>query len=58
EALSTISRSACQDSTDTLASRRRLQRQGIPENLVPAALKQLSHFVLEKLADLKRLAKW
>ncbi|KAL1434737.1 hypothetical protein MTO96_011435 [Rhipicephalus appendiculatus] len=31
--------------------------QGIPENLVPAALKQLNHFVLEKLADLERLAK-
>ncbi|KAL3187382.1 hypothetical protein MRX96_031881 [Rhipicephalus microplus] len=37
--------------------RRRLQRQGIPENLVPAALKQLNHFVVEKLADLERMAK-
>ncbi|KAL3174675.1 hypothetical protein MRX96_011074 [Rhipicephalus microplus] len=32
-------------------------RQGIPENLVPAALKQLNHFVVEKLADLERMAK-
>lgn len=37
--------------------RRRLQRQGIPETLMPAALKQLNHFVVEKLADLERLAK-
>ncbi|KAL1429760.1 hypothetical protein MTO96_015790 [Rhipicephalus appendiculatus] len=37
--------------------RRKLQRQGFPENLVPAALKQLNHFVVEKLADLERLAK-
>ncbi|KAH7984502.1 hypothetical protein HPB52_022140 [Rhipicephalus sanguineus] len=36
---------------------RRLQRQGIPETLMPAALKQLNHFVVEKLADLERLAK-
>ncbi|XP_065296059.1 BEN domain-containing protein 5-like [Dermacentor albipictus] len=37
--------------------RQRLRRQGVPEHLLPAALKQLNHFVVEKLADLERLAK-
>nr|XP_037275215.1 BEN domain-containing protein 5-like [Rhipicephalus microplus] len=36
----------------------RLQCQGIPENLVPAAVEQLNHFVVEKLAGLERLGKW
>ncbi|KAH7969072.1 hypothetical protein HPB52_014325 [Rhipicephalus sanguineus] len=43
--------------SDSSSGRRRLQRQGIPETLMPAALKQLNHFVVEKLADLERLAK-
>ncbi|XP_075542535.1 BEN domain-containing protein 5-like isoform X1 [Dermacentor variabilis] len=38
--------------------RQRLRPQGVPEHLLPAALKQLNHFVVEKLVDLERLAKW
>ncbi|KAL1437694.1 hypothetical protein MTO96_048681 [Rhipicephalus appendiculatus] len=35
----------------------RLERQGVPAGVLPLAVKQMNHFIVEKLADIEKLAK-
>ncbi|XP_064461842.1 BEN domain-containing protein 5-like [Ornithodoros turicata] len=35
----------------------RLERSGVPKSLLPAAVKNLNHFIVEKLADLEKVVK-
>ncbi|KAH6931767.1 hypothetical protein HPB50_000360 [Hyalomma asiaticum] len=38
--------------------RDRLERQGIPAGVVPLAVKQMNHYIVGKLGDIEKLAKW
>lgn len=37
--------------------RARLEHQGVPAGVLPLAVKQMNHFIVEKLSDIEKLAK-